>query len=83
MRPILDESWDVFDRLFSVNVKGLFFLMQAVAQRWSSRAVAARSSTCRRRPGVVARRSFHYCATKAAVISYAVGRAHSRRTGST
>jgi D-sorbitol dehydrogenase (acceptor) len=33
MRPLLDESWDVFDRLFTVNVKGMFFLLQAVAQR--------------------------------------------------
>ncbi|KMZ11479.1 Sorbitol dehydrogenase [Candidatus Burkholderia humilis] len=33
MPPILDESWDVYDRLFAVNVKGMFFLMQAVAQR--------------------------------------------------
>lgn len=58
MRPILEESWDVFDRLFAVNVKGLFFLMQAVAQRMVEQGAAARSSTCRRRPGVVARHSF-------------------------
>jgi NAD(P)-dependent dehydrogenase (short-subunit alcohol dehydrogenase family) len=33
MRPLLDESWETFDQLFAVNVKGMFFLMQAVAQR--------------------------------------------------
>ncbi|MFS2220768.1 SDR family NAD(P)-dependent oxidoreductase [Commensalibacter sp. ESL0382] len=25
MRPLLDESWDVFDQLFTVNVKESFF----------------------------------------------------------
>ncbi|MCT6895467.1 MAG: SDR family NAD(P)-dependent oxidoreductase [Commensalibacter sp.] len=33
MRPLLDESWDVFDQLFTVNVKESFFLMQAVAKQ--------------------------------------------------
>jgi D-sorbitol dehydrogenase (acceptor) len=33
MRPLLDESWEIYDRLFAVNVKGMFFLMQAVARR--------------------------------------------------
>ncbi len=31
MRPILDESWDVYDRLYAVNVKGMFF--KAVVHR--------------------------------------------------
>lgn len=33
MRHLLDESWDVFDQLFTVNVKKSFFLMQAVAKQ--------------------------------------------------
>ncbi|MDR3095918.1 MAG: SDR family NAD(P)-dependent oxidoreductase, partial [Paraburkholderia sp.] len=33
MRPLLDESWEIYERLFDVNVKGMFFLMQAVARR--------------------------------------------------
>lgn len=33
MQPLLDKSWDVFDQLFTVNVKKSFFLMQAVAKR--------------------------------------------------
>jgi D-sorbitol dehydrogenase (acceptor) len=57
MRPILDESWDVFDRLFAVNVKGMFFLMQTVARKWSSKDMAARSSICRRKRGGAASRS--------------------------
>ena len=70
MRPILDESWDVFDRLFSVNVKGLFFLM-AVAQRMveqgrGGKIVNMSSQAGRRGEALVS----HYCATKAAVISY-------------
>ncbi|HIC7207919.1 L-iditol 2-dehydrogenase [Burkholderia stabilis] len=71
MRPILDESWDVFDRLFAVNVKGLFFLMQAVAQRMveqgrGGKIVNMSSQAGRRGEALVS----HYCATKAAVISY-------------
>lgn len=57
MRPILDESWDVYDRLFAVNVKGMFFLMQAVAKRMVEQDAAARSSICHRRPGGAAKRS--------------------------
>lgn len=71
MRPLLDESWDVFDRLFSVNVKGLFFLMQAVAQRMveqgrGGKIVNMSSQAGRRGEALVS----HYCATKAAVLSY-------------
>ena len=70
MRPLLDESWDVFDRLFSVNVKGLFFLMQAVAQRMveqgrGGKIVNMASQAGRRGEALVS----VYCATKAAVIS--------------
>lgn len=71
MRPLLDESWDVFDRLFTVNVKGMFFLMQAVAQRMveqgrGGKIVNLSSQAGRRGEALVS----HYCATKAAVISY-------------
>jgi D-sorbitol dehydrogenase (acceptor) len=71
MRPILDESWDIFDRLFSVNVKGMFFLMQLVAQRMveqgrGGKIVNMSSQAGRRGEALVS----HYCATKAAVISY-------------
>lgn len=66
MRPLLDESWDVFDRLFAVNVKGLFFLMQAVAQRMveqgrGGKIVNMSSQAGRRGEALVS----HYCATKA------------------
>ena len=72
MRPILDESWDVFDRLFSVNVKGLFFLMQAVAQRMveqgrGGKIVNMSSQAGRRGEALVS----HYCATKAALDHHA------------
>jgi D-sorbitol dehydrogenase (acceptor) len=71
MRPILDESWDVYDRLYAVNVKGMFFLMQAVAKRMveqgrGGKIINMSSQAGRRGEALVA----HYCATKAAVISY-------------
>jgi D-sorbitol dehydrogenase (acceptor) len=71
MRPILDESWDVFDRLFTVNVKGMFFLMQAVARRMveqgrGGKIINMSSQAGRRGEALVS----HYCATKAAVLSY-------------
>ncbi|MFM0059531.1 L-iditol 2-dehydrogenase [Paraburkholderia phytofirmans] len=71
MRPILDESWDVFDRLFAVNVKGMFFLMQAVAQKMveqgrGGKIINMSSQAGRRGEALVS----HYCATKAAVLSY-------------
>ena len=61
----------MFDRLFAVNVKGLFFLMQAVAQRMveqgrGGKIVNMSSQAGRRGEALVS----HYCATKAAVISY-------------
>ncbi|WP_013589488.1 L-iditol 2-dehydrogenase [Paraburkholderia phenoliruptrix] len=71
MRPILDESWDVFDRLFAVNVKGMFFLMQAVARHMveqgrGGKIINMSSQAGRRGEALVS----HYCATKAAVLSY-------------
>ncbi len=71
MRPILDESWDVYDRLFAVNVKGMFFLMQAVAQQMVAQGEGGKiinmsSQAGRRGEALVS----HYCATKAAVLSY-------------
>ncbi|SAL16738.1 sorbitol dehydrogenase [Caballeronia terrestris] len=71
MRPILDESWDVYDRLYAVNVKGMFFLMQAVALRMveqgrGGKIINMASQAGRRGESLVS----HYCATKAAVISY-------------
>ena len=71
MRPLLDESWEIFDRLFAVNVKGLFFLMQAVARRMveqghGGKIINMSSQAGRRGEALVS----HYCATKAAVLSY-------------
>ncbi|WP_206997476.1 L-iditol 2-dehydrogenase [Trinickia mobilis] len=71
MRPLLDESWDIFDELFAVNVKGMFFLMQTVARRMveqgrGGKIVNMSSQAGRRGEALVS----HYCATKAAVLSY-------------
>jgi D-sorbitol dehydrogenase (acceptor) len=71
MRPLLDESWDIFDRIFAVNVKGMFFLMQRVAQRMveqggGGKIINMASQAGRRGESLVS----HYCASKAAVISY-------------
>ncbi|QBQ96778.1 L-iditol 2-dehydrogenase [Paraburkholderia pallida] len=71
MRPLLDESWDIYDRLFAVNVKGMFFLMQAVARQMveqgqGGKIINMSSQAGRRGEALVS----HYCATKAAVLSY-------------
>ncbi|SIO27866.1 L-iditol 2-dehydrogenase [Paraburkholderia phenazinium] len=71
MRPLLDESWEIFDRIFAVNVKGMFFLMQRVAQQMvdqgrGGKIINMASQAGRRGEALVS----HYCASKAAVISY-------------
>ncbi|CAM2149149.1 Sorbitol dehydrogenase [Pararobbsia alpina] len=71
MRPLLEESWDIYDRLFAVNVKGMYFLMQAVARQMVERGQGGKiinmsSQAGRRGEALVS----HYCATKAAVLSY-------------
>ncbi|WP_144153139.1 L-iditol 2-dehydrogenase [Paraburkholderia sp. BCC1885] len=71
MRPLLDESWEIFERIFAVNVKGMFFLLQRVAQQMveqggGGKIVNMASQAGRRGEALVS----HYCASKAAVISY-------------
>src|SRR5580765_505473 len=71
MAPLLESEEAMYDRLFAVNVKGLFFTMQKVlAQmvRLGTRgAVINMASQAGRRGEALVS---HYCATKAAVISY-------------
>jgi D-sorbitol dehydrogenase (acceptor) len=71
MAPLLESDERMYQRIFDVNVKGMFFVMQAVL----SRLVAAdkpgsiinlASQAGRRGEALVS----HYCASKAAVISY-------------
>jgi D-sorbitol dehydrogenase (acceptor) len=71
MRPLLEESWEIFDRIFAVNVKGMFFLMQRVARQMveqggGGKIINMASQAGRRGEALVS----HYCASKAAVISY-------------
>lgn len=71
MAPLLEAGLDSYQRLFDVNVKGMFFLMQAVAQQMvaqghGGKIINLSSQAGRRGEALVA----HYCATKAAVISY-------------
>jgi D-sorbitol dehydrogenase (acceptor) len=71
MHPLLEESWEIFDRVFAVNVKGMFFLMQRVARQMveqggGGKIINMASQAGRRGEALVS----HYCASKAAVISY-------------
>ncbi len=72
MAPLLESSEASFDRLFAVNVKGMFFVMQRVlrhmvdARVQGGAVINLASQAGRRGEALVA----HYCATKAAVISY-------------
>ena len=71
MAPLLDSHEAMFDRLFAVNVKGMFFVMQKVlaamvAQGVRGAVLNMASQAGRRGEALVS----HYCATKAAVISY-------------
>jgi len=70
MAPVLEQSREMWDRIFEINVKGLFFTLQAVARRMvdqgrGGKIINMASQAGRRgEPLVVA-----YCASKAAVIS--------------
>ena len=71
MAPLLDSDETMYDRLFDVNVKGMFFVMQAVLKRLveageTGSIINFSSQAGRRGESLVS----HYCATKAAVISY-------------
>ncbi len=71
MAPLLESDEASYDRLFAVNVKGMFFVMQAVLRQMVDAGVKGAvinlaSQAGRRGEALVS----HYCATKAAVISY-------------
>ena len=70
MAPIVEVTEQSFDRVFAVNVKGLFFTLQAVAKRMiaqgrGGKIINMASQAGRRGEALVA----VYCASKAAVIS--------------
>ena len=71
MAPLLNSDEAMYRRLFDVNVKGMFFTMQAVLRRMVEGGVQGSivnlaSQAGRRGEALVS----HYCASKAAVISY-------------
>jgi D-sorbitol dehydrogenase (acceptor) len=71
LAPLLESDERMYQRLFDVNVKGMFFTMQAVLRQMVEHGVRGRivnlaSQAGRRGEALVS----HYCATKAAVISY-------------
>ena len=70
MAPVLDVTRESLDRMFAVNVKGLFFTLQAVARHMVERGGGGKiinmaSQAGRRGEALVSA----YCASKAAVIS--------------
>ncbi|MBK3745725.1 L-iditol 2-dehydrogenase [Paraburkholderia aspalathi] len=70
LAPIVDITRDSYERLFSINVSGTLFTMQAVARSMIARGKGGKiinmaSQAGRRGEALVA----IYCATKAAVIS--------------
>ncbi len=70
MAPIVEVTEASFDKVFAVNVKGLFFTLQAVARQMIARGKGGKiinmaSQAGRRGEALVS----VYCASKAAVIS--------------
>ena len=72
MAPLLQSDEAMYDKLFAVNVKGAFFVMQKVLAQMVGTGVAGgsvinmASQAGRRGEALVS----HYCASKAAIISY-------------
>ncbi|APW36922.1 sorbitol dehydrogenase [Rhodoferax koreense] len=69
--PLLEITEKQYDVIFDVNVKGMFFVMQAVLRQMvadgcKGSIINLASQAGRRGEALVA----HYCASKAAVISY-------------
>ena len=72
MAPLLESSEAMYDKIFAVNVKAAFFVMQKVlahmvAQQVVGGSVINMASQAGRRGEALVS---HYCASKAAVISY-------------
>ena len=72
MAPLLESTEASYDKLFAVNVKAMFFVMQKtlarmVAKSTQGASVINMSSQAGRRGEALVS---HYCASKAAVISY-------------
>lgn len=71
MAPLLEGGEAMFDRIFAVNVKAAFFVMQKVLAHMvecqtRGAVINMASQAGRRGEALVA----HYCASKAAIISY-------------
>ena len=71
LKPLLEATEREYDQMFDVNVKGMFFVMQAVLRQMVDAGIKGSvinmaSQAGRRGEALVA----HYCASKAAVISY-------------
>lgn len=71
MAPLLESDEAMYDKMFEVNVKGAFFVMQKVlahmvTHKTRGAIVNMASQAGRRGEALVS----HYCATKAAIISY-------------
>lgn len=71
MAPLLESDEDMYDRIFSVNVRAMFFVLQKAAaqmtqQNTGGSIINMASQAGRRGEALVS----HYCASKAAVISY-------------
>lgn len=72
MAPLLESDEAMYDKIFAVNVKGAFFVLQKilahmVAHKVQGGAVINMASQAGRRGEALVS---HYCASKAAIISY-------------
>ncbi|MEJ8845899.1 L-iditol 2-dehydrogenase [Variovorax rhizosphaerae] len=71
MAPLLESHEAMYDKMFAVNVKGAFFVMQKVLAHMvdsgTKGAIVNMASQAGRRGEALVS---HYCATKAAIISY-------------